>query len=85
MHTSTKNRIEFLQKYINRNASRLYKIHSENITGLSIRKKQASKKKKNYYAIVFKVVKKIKENKLDKKHIIPKSIKVKFQMEKQRA
>lgn len=78
MHTSTKNKIEFLQSHIKRNLSRWYKKYGENVTGVRVDKKRKGKKTKNYYSIVFNVVSKKREEGLPKGEVIPKTINVTF-------
>lgn len=76
MHTSTKNKIEFLQKHIKRNLSRWYKKYGENVTGVRVDKKRKGKITKNYYAIVFNVIRKEKIEDIPKGKIIPRDINV---------
>jgi len=76
MHTSTKNRIQLLQKFINRYLSRWYIKYGKNVTGVRVDKKRIGKKSQNYYSIVFNVVKKVKKKDLPKKQIIPKHFNV---------
>lgn len=76
MHTTTRNKIEHLQNYTKKNLSRWYKKYGENVTGIRVDKKRKGRKVMKYYSIVFNVVKKIDEDNLSKKHIIPKHIEV---------
>jgi len=78
MHTSTRNRIEFLQKHINKHAPLWFKKYGENLTSIQVHKKHTKRRKKNYYAIVFHVVQKKKINELDPKEIIPRYIDIRF-------
>lgn len=78
MHTNTKNKIEFLQQHIKRNLSRWYKKYGENVTGVRVDKKRKEKKMKNYYSIVFNVVKKEKLKEIPPKKVIPQYINVPF-------
>jgi hypothetical protein len=78
MNTLTKNKIIFLQKYINLNYSKWFKNFNANVVGMRIDKKVVNNKKKNYYSIVFHVIEKVEEGKLEKKNILPKTIKIRF-------
>lgn len=74
MHASTKNRIEFLQKYMVKYHKKWLNKHYDNIAGLRIDKKN----KKGNYSIVFQVKEKIEKTLLNKKNIIPPHYDIKF-------
>lgn len=76
MHTSTKNKITFLQSYVKNQLPFWYKKFGENITGVRIDKKNRNNKTQNYYSIIFNVEEKKEEDKIKKKQIIPKKIEV---------
>ncbi len=78
MHTNTKNKIAFLQRHIKRHLTSWYKKYGENVTGIRVDKKRKGKKAKNYYSIVFNVVKKLNGNDLPAKQIIPKFFDINF-------
>ena len=74
MHNATKKKIEFLQGYMVKHHKKWFELHSDSIVGLRIDKKN----KKGRYSIIFQVKKKIGEDSLKKKNIIPKCYKIKF-------
>lgn len=78
MHNTTKKRIEFLQSQIQKKTPSFYKKYGDNLSSIRVDKKRKGKKVKNYYSIVFNVVKKLKEKEIPKNQIIPKHIPLKF-------
>lgn len=78
MNTKTKNKIEFLQKYLRKKYLNWHKIHPLNIVGFRIDKKVSKGKKERNYSVIFQVKKKKKEKNLDSKEIIPPFFKIRF-------
>src|SRR5436190_12965936 len=75
---STNERIKFLQAFVRKWHKRWHKRHPDNITGFKIAKKKIGGKESTNYSIIFQVKKKKKFNKLDRKNIIPSSIRIRF-------
>ena len=78
MHSHTRNKLAYLQKHINANASAWFQQYGSNLTSVQVQKKTTEKKIKRNYAIVFHVVKKKALEELSPSEVIPKSIQVKF-------
>jgi len=78
MNTKTKNKIEFLQKYLRKKYLKWYQIHPQNIVGFRIDKKVTNGKRERNYSIIFQVRKKRKEKNLGAKETIPSFLLLKF-------
>ncbi|OMP74705.1 hypothetical protein [[Flexibacter] sp. ATCC 35208] len=78
MHTQTRNKIHFLETYIEEHASDWFKQYGQNLTSVQVHKKITKRQKKNYYAIAFHVVKKKRPSQLDENEIIPADFLIEF-------
>ena len=76
---STRQKILFLQKYINSKFPKLLKHHPENITGLRIDKKVKNGKEQRNYSVIFHVEKKIGHSEVKEiGKLIPPFLNIKF-------
>src|ERR1700741_5147658 len=78
MNSSTKKKIEFLQKYMQKRYRKWYGVDSSNIVGFRIDKKVTYGKIPRNYSIIFQVKKKKIDAKLDPSKMIPRYFMIKF-------
>ncbi|MBE2219606.1 MAG: hypothetical protein IAE90_15450 [Ignavibacteria bacterium] len=74
MKKTTREKLEYLQKYVNRNFTKWRVIYGEELTGVHVGLKRRNGRRLRYYTIVFHVLKK----RDSPEKLIPKSIKIKF-------
>lgn len=75
---STKNKIKFLEHFVEKWHASFYKKHPDNIVGFKISKKIKNGKTTRFYGITFQVLKKIEGTVLNSAELIPKQFEIKF-------